>query len=437
MKKYIFILISLLLLTGCGATKEQPIVMSEDSDAVVETSEEAKVEETEDTKGYSEDDLVVWSYYISYDAQTGKQNVLFAEIKNDRMSFNSGDFTSDKYDYTYGKTGASEKSYNYQNSEVKRIFRDCYDSSIATGTDIDSLYLDMAQTFADEKQSASELSPIDISDSFPTTLALTVDGNDYEVDVIHAEFIGVYGSLARSETNAVPCFIDDQGNNMYLDRVQLRLTVPNEQLDPLYTYVERIVEEENALTVEEDVQKDNGENIEQPTDKDTGIIGKWYPGHTDFKEYYIQIDKDGVGSIHRDGEVITLKYTFDGKTLRITDEYGGSRDFYYADGKLASDVDGDIYRKKTAADDSSKSKEQPEQTIDLTGTWYDPTRLSYAEFIFNGDGTGTYDFGNGDTRQMTYSVSGNTISYKLPNSSGTLTIKGDKLYDGESYYVKK
>ncbi len=161
-----------------------------------------------------------------------------------------------------------------------------------------------------------------------------------------------------------------------------------------------------------------------------------YPGSSDFNEYYIQIDENGAGAIHRDGEVISLSYTFDGKTLRINDAYGGSRDFYYSEGKLVSDVDGEIYQKKESKE-TSKGSEQKSQAVDLTGTWYDPTRLSYQEFVFNGDGTGIYDFGGGDTRDMTYSVSGSTISYQLPKSSGTLSIVGDKLYDGESYFVKK
>ncbi len=437
MRKIIPFLIAIFLMTGCESNNEQQFVNTENSDTAAETSAVAVVEEKEETKEYSENDLVVWSFFIDYDAQSGKQESLFAEIKNDRMYFNSGDFTSDEYDYTYGKPGVSEKSYKNQNSEVKRMFRDCYNNTIEPGIEIDSLYLDMAQKVADEKLSASKLSPVDIYDSFPSKIILTVEGNDNEIDVIHSEFVGVYNSLTYSENNVVPCFIDDQGNNIYLDRVQVKLTVPNEQLEPLYTYMEKIVKEENAVMADAEAQKEVEENTEQPADQDTGIIGKWYPGRTDFNEYYIQIDENGSGSIHRDDQVISLTYTFDGKMLRINDEYGGTRDFYYSDGELASDVDGEIYKKKSGdSKDSSKTNEQVTSTLDIIGTWYDPTGLSALELTFNEDGTGIVDWGS-STSNMTYSVSGNTVSVVMKNSSFTLSISGGKLSDGESKYIKK
>ena len=81
------------------------------------------------------------------------------------------------------------------------------------------------------------------------------------------------------------------------------------------------------------------------------------------------------------------------------------------------------------ADFSENSKESKEYTAsDITGFWSDPNKYAYQCFEFNGDGTGTYYFGNGKSTTMSYSVDGNTISYKLPKSSGYLTIiDKDKL----------
>ena len=73
--------------------------------------------------------------------------------------------------------------------------------------------------------------------------------------------------------------------------------------------------------------------------------------------------------------------------------------------------------------------EEPPIT-DITGFWSDPTKYSTACFQFNGDGTGTYyTERNGRPIPMTYTVNGNTVTYKLTKVTACLTIKGNKLVE--------
>ena len=73
----------------------------------------------------------------------------------------------------------------------------------------------------------------------------------------------------------------------------------------------------------------------------------------------------------------------------------------------------------------------------LTGTWYDPTKYNTAEFTFNGDGTGSINWGN-STDRYTYTVDGNNISCSLESHTITITISSsDRLSYGGSKYIRK
>ena len=136
-------------------------------------------------------------------------------------------------------------------------------------------------------------------------------------------------------------------------------------------------------------------------EKNTGIIGKWYPEWSDFKVYYMQIDEGGTGSIHRDDQVISITYTYDGKIVKVKDEYGGSNEYYYyeEDDELVSDFDGDVYTKEDKKEEILNTPVEL-SSDDIVGTWYDPTRLSTGSFTFNADGTGVLDWGSGSTTAM-------------------------------------
>lgn len=93
--------------------------------------------------------------------------------------------------------------------------------------------------------------------------------------------------------------------------------------------------------------------------------------------------------------------------------------------------------------DSENSTESVNNTIadtpvtDLTGTWYDPTKYNTAEFTFNGDGTGSINWGS-STDSYTYTIDGNNISCALENHTITITIaSSDSLSYGGSKYIKK
>ena len=86
---------------------------------------------------------------------------------------------------------------------------------------------------------------------------------------------------------------------------------------------------------------------------------------------------------------------------------------------------------------TSESSNQTITDIDLIGTWYDPTGYDTAEFTFNGDGTGTINWGN-STDNLTYSLSGSTVNIVLPNNTNsTITIGNNCLYHGGSKLIKK
>ena len=86
---------------------------------------------------------------------------------------------------------------------------------------------------------------------------------------------------------------------------------------------------------------------------------------------------------------------------------------------------------------TSESSNQTITDIDLIGTWYDPTGYDAAEFTFNGDGTGTINWGN-STDNLTYSLSGSTVNIVLPNNTNsTITIGNNCLYHGGSKLIKK
>ena len=92
---------------------------------------------------------------------------------------------------------------------------------------------------------------------------------------------------------------------------------------------------------------------------------------------------------------------------------------------------------ETEIEQTSESSNQTITDIDLIGTWYDPTGYDVAEFTFNGDGTGTINWGN-STDNLTYSLSGSTVNIVLPNNTdSTITVGINCLYHGGSKLIKK
>lgn len=89
------------------------------------------------------------------------------------------------------------------------------------------------------------------------------------------------------------------------------------------------------------------------------------------------------------------------------------------------------------AEQTAESRSQTIPDIDLTGTWYDPTGYCTAEFTFNGDGTGTINWGN-STDNLTYSLNGNTINVVLPYNTDTRNVKVRHFYyEKEDFYYGK
>ncbi|MBO5629034.1 MAG: hypothetical protein J5965_08150 [Aeriscardovia sp.] len=469
-KKIIAGLIIVVLLAGCGKTTEEAVVTSEDQfSSTASVSVIQDIGDTENTilnetssddneKSTDTNNISIGMYYV-YDIKNIKVHDMSVFLYTDEIVSESGSLfvqspTSHMAD-SHNIDGTPRIVYNEQFlaltedniNEIRDFSIDFYDANIADLQGmIDELYIESEKIWA--KDDTNPL--MDCTDKFPKTLTINVNGEDISIEVDEC-LIKSFSSGSVSGMPEDSPLVKSDKHNDYLTEIHLMMNGKSENMSSINLFYEKLggynsknsgIESElknitfsDSLTYEQLYEATEEKNA-TIDDFDLGIIGKWYPGRTDFNEYYIQVDEGGTGAIHRDGETISLSYSFDGKTLHINDAYGVSRDFYYSDDKLVSDVDGEVYQKKDSKE-TSRVSEQKAQSVDLTGTWYDPTRLSYQEFVFNGDGTGIYDFGGGDTRDMTYTVSGNTISYQLPRSSGTLSIVGDKLYDGESYYVKK
>lgn len=466
-KQIIAGLITVVLLVGCGkATEDAVITYDEASDTVTEVVEIEETSNTEPVEQASdkanieidENNISIGMHYV-YDIVDIKPDDMYVFLNTSEIISESGsllvtDITSHMFN-SHDINGTPRVLFNGNYliltedniNALRSLAIDFYNDNIADLQGmIDETYVECEQLWA--KDDTNPL--LECGDRFPKKITLNIDGKDLYIDI--EECLINYAS--SGSTSGMPedsPLVKSDKHNAYLTEMNVIINGRIDDMSSITAFYENLGEyqsEKSELNPElKDIVLANSLTFKQlygvseqdsasPDDEDLGIIGKWYPGRIDFNEYYIQVDKDGTGAIHRDGETISLSYSFDGKTLHINDVYGGSRDFYYSEGKLVSDVDGEVYQKKESKE-TSKGSEQKAQSVDLTGTWYDPTRLSYQEFVFNGDGTGIYDFGSGDTRDMTYSVSGSTISYQLPKSSGTLSIVGDKLYDGESYYVKK
>lgn len=466
-KRIIAGLITVVLLVGCGQTTEEVAITKDDASntmteiAAIEDAsniEPVKPAAAESNKEIDENNISIGMHYV-YDIEHIKPDDMYVFLTTSKIISESGSLlvkapTSHRF-YSTNINGTPRVLLNGNHlvltedniNALRDLAIDFYNTNIADLQGmIDETYVECEQLWA--KDDTNPL--LECGDRFPQKIILNIDGKDLYIDI--EECLINYASMGS--TSGMPedsPLVKSDKHNAYLMGINVIMNGRIDDMSPINVFYENLGEYQsekpdlnpelkdivlaNTLTFKQlyGVSEQGGASL---NDEDSGIIGKWYPGRTDFNEYYIQVDESGTCAIHRDGETISLTYSFDGKTLHINDTYGGKRDFYYSDGELVSDVDGEIYQKKESKE-ASKGSEQKSQPVDLTGTWYDSTHLSYQEFVFNGDGTGIYDFGGGDTRDMTYSVSGSTISYQLPKSSGTLSIVGDKLYDGESYYVKK
>ncbi|WP_091867808.1 hypothetical protein [Butyrivibrio sp. INlla16] len=117
--------------------------------------------------------------------------------------------------------------------------------------------------------------------------------------------------------------------------------------------------------------------------------------------------------------------------LTVYEANGGTAEYFYEDGKLIADRDNNVFTKNAPGKEDAAPESSAEESVDITGTWYDPTGLDTVVFQFGGNGAGTLFWERGgESTPITYTVSGNTINITLTNSSMTLTYSGGKLSNG-------
>lgn len=369
MKKLLPFLLSVAILTGCGAA-EQETITTEEKDEVNEeivdeaVSEAAVEDETAAVqKQYSSDELQQIMLDITYNSD-GSTKQLFFEYTKDGYDYYTSDLTGNDekkcgiHETVHGK---DRYELNFSGEIAERtdaVFSDLYKTSIESYRDvIDDTFMELAQKSADEKidPSKAKLKHVDITDKMPDKLSLVLDGSMLELYVAEVELSG--NRCAKTETEpenvTVPCWIDDNGNYRYLEHIIVYFKVPIEQLSPLYAFYDAAEEQQQNLV-------------------DSGVV---------------EAEEDD--------------------------------------------------KAEAEAEQTAESRSQTIPDIDLTGTWYDPTGYCTAEFTFNGDGTGTINWGN-STDNLTYSLNGNTINVVLPyNTDTTITVGTNCLYYGGSRYIKK
>lgn len=480
MKKSLSILLSILtisLLSACGSSgndASSPELLFEQPTTAEETpSEEQQTESLEKETVESPEPAIetdILKMMIGYDNTPPNDSVyhyFYYDLDDNYPSFNSGRLFDDTLFMPMivkieDSKGTQIELEGEEGRKIKEIFEEVYNNSFEPMSDyFDEIYQEQAKIYAEmpnheEQQIDKQMEPVDISDKVPDTLKFDIPNNPLEMQIISANVVGSGCGILKPNDGKeapLPSWTTDDGRIIWLNMLQVNLSVPKEQSNELKAYLtEQISAADKGADVEE-TGETNGTDGTDATksepipegknfDNVTGFEGYWYNQLTGKLEFVLFSDMTGYGVDDYDGSIHEIEYS-------ISNEYKmlyiiGWNDDFYCDIVDANTLGGDTrcVRKPYEgglenADFSDKSNDSVKfTTSDLTGFWSDPNKYSYTCFLFNGDGTGTYYFGNGKTTTMTYSVDGNTITYNLPKSSGYLTIiNKDKLdFYGTAYY---
>lgn len=469
MKKIGLITITILLLTliGCGsnidaASSRQTEDLSENNQNTEELTDEVQITNDEHDEAEKTETVNMSIRYWYDEKNMIPVSLYILTSSSDRPIFiNSGDLLSDSVKGTREKgfdiTGCpviGKKEDNFVLTEtnindIRKSYLDFYNKDIYPIQDkINKLFEECTKIYAEQTDNDDYLT--DFTEDAPDKLTITIGGFPINMSVEECK-VYVCGSTADLKGTSTLPIRHHPDVDTYLSGISLSFECKSEDLDVFSDYITGIEEENKALeekidlasvTIDEVLAfepssivagEDPGGNEDSGNEKDSGIVGKWYSDQTDIPDFYIQINEDGTGMIHS-LEDYQFTYTFSNDTLIVKISDWSPAYYYYEDGLLYADSDGQVYSK------TKKSKEpEPVEGFDIVGVWYDPTGYSTASFTYKNDGTGILDWGSGAApTAFTYTISGGKVIMKLPRSTWEHSIQGNKLVDVDgSYYVRK
>ncbi len=451
-----------LSLAGCGSQgartthdTEERVVDDPDEESEPEENEE---ETSEDTGTDDKTD----NKEIKYEAGETDQIVFYINVSADGVwEINSALFRGKVDTYCQNTSLAlhanrtiGDKTVEYSDdaaSKIAMIESDLYKTIFAHNEDaiLDS-YEILAQSYVDQKGYGEEirttLKPVDMKDKILDHISYNFHGTMIEAPVLKCEAYAVLtGTFQKGDVEpVVPTYAleHDPDRQTWLYSFSIEIDVPKDSLSPLFKYFDELVGE-SVQDSDTDMQAEKpvADTDKSKKDKtDTGIIGKWYPEHTSFSVYYMQIDEGGTGTIHCDDEKFTLTYTYADDVLDISISGSGTRTFYHEGDVLLADEDGSTWHKNDKSDASTPAKESKEKadTSELIGIWYDETGIDYAEYDIRADGTGVETIGSNTSIALRWTFSGGALSITTKYGTESFAYAGGKLYASTNgVYVKK
>ena len=338
MKKMLPFILLAAILTGCGTTTGQEVVLTEEKEEIKEkiSAEDVSQGTTEETiaikKQYSSDELQRIILDITYDSDALTEEMFF-EYTKDGYDYYSSDLTGKD-----GKKCGIHESVNSKDryelyfsgdiaERTDRMFSDLYKASIeAYRNVIDDTFMELAQKSADEKidPAKAKLKDIDITDKMPDELSIVIDGSPFELYVAKVEVRGNRCAKTETENTIIPCWVDDNANYRYLDHIIVYFYVPIEQLSPLYTFYDAAEEQQKlvgsgTLEVEEDKTQPESEQTSESgnqTMPDIDLTGTWYDP-TGYNTAEFTFNGDGTGTINRGSSTDDLTYSISGETINV------------------------------------------------------------------------------------------------------------------------
>ncbi len=340
-KKIITLLLLAVILTGCGST-EKPALAESNNTSSVETSTEIaserdSISESDNPqKKYTDKELQQIKLVINYNPDgTYSKASFFISDDNDATYFSS-DLTGNT-DQSCGMEAFDENG-RFENiftgtlaERTDVIFNNLYESLVISQSDvINDAFMRLAKQSADEMidpgvPSTGILPGIDMTENMPHTLSLVIDDATYEIDIIKIEMDGE--SLAN-ETNkpkntTIPVWTDNRDRCRYLNNIMLFISVPKEQLSPLYDFYASAYEELKQTMSESDNQSGGSDTISEQNlfvDPTSALIGTWYDP-TGYSTAVFTFNDDGTGLMDWGNSTDNFNYSVDGNTISCPLEY--------------------------------------------------------------------------------------------------------------------